>query len=398
MKRLNILLVTDSFFPIIGGVQTIVDKSAVALSKYCNVTVATTRYKNYDYEKKPYKLLCCKGFYNSITNDGMSYPSLDKKFVKELKNGQFDIIHCHTPGNLYRYMLKFGKKNNIPVISTIHNKYYEDALKIVKVKWLAKAITKSFMKIANKSDNVWVISDYSYNYLQSFGLRKDCLLVRNCIDLKPVEDSEKRKQEIYQKHNISKDKIIFLNVGRLIQTKNIDLILNSVKLLRKNTSNFIIIMVGDGSYAEEFKNKVEDNNLKEYFIFTGSIKDRNLLSSYFCASDIILFPSIIEAAGLGPVEGSTFKKPTITIENYPAAEGIIDKENGFLCQNTPVSFCDTMYYCIKNIDICKKVGEKAFKTIYRCYENEENIKELIQNYNKEIENYKNKKTLFEKIK
>lgn len=44
-KRLKILNLIDTYFPVVGGISTVVDRSSIALSKYADVTVGTVKAK-----------------------------------------------------------------------------------------------------------------------------------------------------------------------------------------------------------------------------------------------------------------------------------------------------------------------------------------------------------------
>ncbi len=384
-RKLKILIATETFLPVLGGAQTVVDKSAINLSKFCDVTVATTKYNNYNYPERPYKLLLCKGFYNKITKDGIPFVFLDKKFRKEIMEGKFDVIHCHNAGFLYNYMLKIGKKLHIPVISTVHNVMYHDIKKILKLDFLAKMLTRSF-----KSDFVWKISESSFNFLKQFGIREDCEEMRNCVDLKPEKDIiENGKNEILDKYNLH-GKVILLNVGRVIETKNVDWLITVAKKLKKESKNFKIIVVGNGDYFKTFNNLIAKNKLEDEFLLVGSISDRKLLSKFYSSCDLLLFPSVKEVSPLIPVEAAAFKKATLTPCDSPAAERIIDCKNGYVSQSSSEGFAEKVSYILDNLDQTKEIGENAFKSIYRCYSDEKMIKELIDHYLEDIKKYKEK--------
>ena len=385
-RKLKLLLVTETFFPVTGGVQNVVDKSAISLSKYCDVTIATTKHKKYNYPERPYKLLLCKGFYNKITNDGIPFICLDRKFRNQIKNGNFDIIHCHNAGLIYNYALKIGKKYKIPVISTIHNTIYEDAKELVKSKFLAKLITKNFVKRTNKSDFVWKISEFSFNYLKPFGIRQDCQMMRNCVDLIPNESKiNEAKEEIVSKYNL-KGKTILLNVGRVVKLKNVDWLIDVAKILRDDNNKFVIMVVGDGDYFKEFKKEIEKNNLEKFFVLVGNISSREEISKYYSACDLLLFPSNTrEVSPLIPVEAAAFSKPTLAIKGSPAGEMIVDGENGFLCENDANSFAEKTKIIVEKSKNLSGIGKNANDSIYRCYYDPKMIKELLGHY---VDNFK----------
>ena len=172
-ERLNIVMAVDTFYPVVGGVSTVVDLSATALSEKANVTVVCVKAKGYDEPERKYSVLRCDGYYNKLTKDGMAKPYKDKEFLEKLDKMRIDLIVCHTAGNLMSFFNKYAKKRKIPLTALVHNTMYGDAKHYAKLPFLARWITKGFMKKTNQSDHVWCVSKFCRDYLIDFGLKKD---------------------------------------------------------------------------------------------------------------------------------------------------------------------------------------------------------------------------------
>lgn len=389
-KKLNILMTNDTFYPVIGGVSTVMDNSAIELSKYANVTIVCVKAKGYTDPEKPYKVIRCNGYYNKITKDGMAYPTLDKKFRKKIEEMDIDVIHCHTAGNLMTYFLKVAKKRNIPLVSSVHNCMYEDAKHYIKSPLIAKWITKGFMKKTNKSDQVWCVSQYCKDFLLKYNLREDAIVVRNAVSITP-EISNLSKDELKKSLNINPSTFVFIYICRLIKTKNLDLIIDSVNLIKDKIRDYKVILVGSGNYEQKAKNRIKKLGLEKYFIFTGMIRDRNLLGKYYQISDVITCASIIEAACLIVPEGAAYSVPSITIKGYAPSENITDGYNGFISENAPEIFSESMIYCYNNRQNLPEIGKNANATLYKTYKDKQVINELLTLYQNVADLKKNKK-------
>ena len=114
-KRLKIGLFIDTFFPMVDGVVMVVDNYAKRLSENHDVTVFTTkpRKKGFDDSKLPYKVVRCP----RVPMFGLDYdlplPKLSHKFKKQIDNGEFDIIHIHSPFGVGKSGIRYAKKHKI---------------------------------------------------------------------------------------------------------------------------------------------------------------------------------------------------------------------------------------------------------------------------------------------
>lgn len=396
-KKLKILYFVDNFYPVTGGINTVIDSSCRELIKYADVTVVACKHKTYKDPPRPYTVLRCPGYYNCITNDGMAHPT--KKFTKQLIDGKYDIIHCHTAGNLFKYARKLGKKLQIPVVSTIHNTYKQEAKSYVKSEFLANLITKIFFKITDKSDYLFSVSQFCLDNAKKYGLKKDATLLYNAINFAPITDDkiEEGREFINKLHNIDSTVFVASFISRIIKSKNVDLIINTTKLLKEKypyTTDMKIMIVGDGKYMKYLKKQANKYQLNDYFIFTGMIKDRELLSKYYMRSDLLLFPSTMDSAGLIQVEGAAYKKATLVVENTAPSEKIINHQNGLISKNDPQSYLGEIMYAYHNPIELKEMGCNALKTLYRGYSDKKIIDEILDNYYRIIEDYKSNKRYF----
>ncbi len=392
-KTLKILNLIDTYYPIVGGISTVVDKSSIALSKYADVTVATVKAKNYTDPERPYKILRCRGYNNKITTDGIAYPGLDKKFRKEIEEGGYDIIHCHSPANLMNYAFKVGKKLKIPVVATVHSIFKPDVKHYLKSERLANMVTSHFMKKTNKADYVWAVTAFCRDYVKPFGFTKPITVMNNAIEFVAPENTAELKQRINTLHNMDENTFVMVFVSRMVKVKNVDLIVDAMALLKDKNLNVKIFLVGDGDYFKATKNKIKKLGLENYIIMPGMVKDRDLLAAYYARADVVLFPSYMDSAGLIQVEAAAYKKPTLVIENMAPAEKMINLKNGIIAKNEPQDYADAMLYCCKHKSDLHEIGEEAYKTIYRVYSDKKVTDEILGTYYAIINDYKKKNNL-----
>lgn len=383
MKRLKILHVVENFYPIYGGVTSVVDGLCESLSQFADVTVATVeadlkKGEVFKELQRSYKIVRCKGYKNKLTGDMVACPASDKNFRTFIKEGDFDIIHCHFPLALASYVSRIARKRGIPVIQTIHSLYWYDIQNFIKCKPLADIATRiAVARIQKNADYIWAVSQFCKDFLQKFGLKGKVEVVYNCTE-QEVFNKEKLSHASFA--NVKKHKLTLLTVGRLVKIKNLDLILDSLHLLKNDNLDIHTYIVGSGANEKHLRAKVTKLGLEEQVTFTGPITDKNVLANFYRASDLVLFPSCADSAGLIHVEGAMYGKPTLAIENTAISEKIKDGINGLVSKNNSLDFSNKIRYAYQNKEKLLKMGENAKSSLVRVYSDPAVAMELYQKY------------------
>ena len=106
---------------------------------------------------------------NKITGDMIALPRNDKSFNQFLKETDFDIIHCHFPLELAKFVSKIAHKRGIPVVQTVHSLFWYDIHHFVKSKILAKFLTRIAVKrIKRNADYIWCVTKFCREFLIKF--------------------------------------------------------------------------------------------------------------------------------------------------------------------------------------------------------------------------------------
>ena len=152
-----------------------------------------------------------------------SLPFMDFGFSKILKFIKPDLIHTRlsSAANIAGY---WGKKLKIPVLATIDKfpkkKYYVNAAKILP----CSTPVAEFMKS------------------QGFPHEK-ILILHNAVDVKFYEKNFSIREEIRRRENLDEKKICFLGIGRFVDWKGFDDLINAFAeflKIQKNPENFCL--------------------------------------------------------------------------------------------------------------------------------------------------------------
>ena len=367
-NKTTIGLFIDTFFPMIDGVTMVVDNYAKRLTKYANVIVFAPEYPKaqYDDSKFLYKVVRCKSVKMPIIDYSLPMPKIDKEFMHELNNTKLDIVHIHSPFTIGKIGVEYAKKNNVPVIATMHSQYKRDFLRAVKFEPFANLLTKVIIRQYNKCDECWAVnSEIAKIYYEEYKYKKLPKVMGNATDMKPVENMEQAKKLINEKYNISPDEEVFLFVGRINNLKNVFLIANSLKILKeKYNPKFKMLFVGSGQDEDELKSIIDKNNMNQDIIMCGKISDRELLANIYARADLFLFPSLYDASSIVQIEAASQKTPTLFVKGASTTATITENVNGFISQNNEENFAEKINEIINNKALYNSVCENVYKDIY----------------------------------
>ncbi len=365
-KKLNIALFTDAFYPMIDGVITVVNHYARILKDRANLFVVAPRRKGYE-DKFDYEVIRCGAIRVPLIGYDYATPGCDRKFMKEMRKRDIDIIHIHSPFNVGKIGVKIAKEKNIPVVATMHSQFKQDFKRAAKLDCIVNMLLKSIMKAYNGCDEVWAVNENTQEILKGYGYKGASYVMRNGTEMLPVDKKAARKK-ICELHGIDAKTPTFLFVGRMIVLKNIIFIAESLKILKDRGIDFKMIYVGDGMDLERLKDCVKELGIQDNVIFTGSLNDRKLIADYYAASDLVLFPSPYDTDGLVKYEGAAQHTPTVLMEGIAAIGGLTNDHNAFISKPTQEGFADKVEQVLKDKKLYDQVAETAHKELYRTWE------------------------------
>lgn len=363
-KRLRILEVIDNYFPTIDGVVRVVDSYAENLNEKADCTVFAPWYPGSPKINK-YKLILSPSISGGKYGVRLPVPYFSFKLRKFFKNNKFDIIHCHSPVTLAGYIVKYAKKNNIPLVFTLHTRFHEEINAHVKIKFLQKFALNFLLRNMRKMEYFWTVSDSGRELLNDvYNIKSDCKIMRNGAHMCEETANKDIVEKIKREYDLAKCDVVLLDVGRLVKVKNYDLIFETVSILKNKGYSVKVFIVGDGDYRNELISHVAEYNLSNEVILTGYVGDEETLASYYLASDMFVLPSTFDTSSLVVRDAYAMSLPVLTVKNSAAAEGIIDNHNGFIAECNSTAFAEKIEYVIANKKILSDIAKNSKKELY----------------------------------
>jgi phosphatidylinositol alpha 1,6-mannosyltransferase len=254
-----------------------------------------------------------------------SLPS-PKTFDAVLNEFKPDIIHFNSPCPLAFASLKYGRKHDVPVVSTYHTHFLSYA-QYYKLKPFVEAGWMLYHHVYNQCAQVYVPSTPILDELEAGGLRTLQFLPHG-VDVNafnPTFFSENWKKEIG-----AEDKFVVLYAGRLVWEKDLRVLADVYKSLTQNRKDVVFVLAGDGPIQNELEQMMPDA------IFLGHLNTKQVATA-FASSDAFIFPSKTETFGNVTLEAMACGNVPLCAAAGGALDLIRNEENGFLIEPDDVN-------------------------------------------------------------
>ena len=262
--------------------------------------------------------------YNSILNGVSIEEILEKKcsnpfvrifntiirFKKVIRNKKIDVIHINVyngVGMVYAYMArKMGIKN---IIVHAHNSGIDDD------KFKIKAILHSICKklFSKYADNYIACSKEAANFCFKIPKNKNLTIINNGIDTERFKYNPEIREQYRKEFDVEKNLVIG-NVGRFVEQKNHEFLLEVFWNIKKIKPEAKLLLVGSGTLEEIIKSKIKTLNIAKDVII---LKERNDIQNILQALDILCLPSKYEGLGIVAIEAQACGTKCVVSDGVP---------------------------------------------------------------------------------
>lgn len=121
-------------------------------------------------------------------------------------------------------------------------------------------------------------------------------------------------------------------VGRLVEHKNLDLLIKALQIVKADIPDVKALIVGDGPENAKLKSLVTERKLEKNVDFSGFLEDYNEALALMKSAGIFVLPSSREGFGMAALEANACGLPVVTIDHkMNAVMDLVTKETGSIC-------------------------------------------------------------------
>ncbi len=223
-----------------------------------------------------------------------------KQIKKILREGQFDLVHCHTEtGGILTRLAKRADKNAKYIFTPHGMSFYEGSS--LKSRIVYKTVEKW---ICGGMDGNIAINQGERAVLEKWNRKTAFYTGGIGLDLESVTAEESSGEDIKAELAIPADASVLLSVGELNDNKNHSVILKAIA----DMPNVYYVICGVGEKRDSLLALAEQLGMGERLILTGYRYD---VKRFYFAADVFAFPSFHEGLPVSLCEAMAAGLPAV---------------------------------------------------------------------------------------
>ena len=304
-----------------------------------------------------------------------------KRLYSSLRNGKYDVIHCHLH-YFCGVVMCVGWFAGVPVrISHSHldTRYKESKCSTIRkfYVYIMKFLIRIFATtgLACSEPAAKDLFGNSWSADKRFAV---CFCSLNIERFRGLYNDADKILRLKKKLSLPEESFVLGHIGRFTEQKNHAMLIQIFKNFLSLRPNSHLILLGEGDCQDAIKGIVHRSGLNNNVHFLGN---QNAVEKFLALMDVFIFPSKWEGLGLVVVEAQAAGIPTIASTAVPP-DAIICKE---LVERLPLStrpeeWAETILALRGKGDV-----DKAFEQVRESkFSIKNNIKELLYFWHVEV--------------
>ena len=177
---------------------------------------------------------------------------------------------------------------------------------------------------------------------------------------------------------ISLHAYVILFVGRLIDVKRPDLLMQAAGRVLSECSGSHLILAGDGVWRDRIESWAHSADVDERVHVLGTRSD---MPAVYGASDVLALPSEREALSIALLESAASGMPSVAFDVGGNREAVVDGQTGYLCAfPNSDQFADCLVRLFVDTDGRVLMGERARKRAISLFSPKSRVQSLTESY------------------
>ncbi|MFD6391181.1 glycosyltransferase family 4 protein [Nocardia sp. NPDC060259] len=382
---MKILLISTTYRPRLGGLETYITTMAEHLARDHEVTVVTNR----DAWDQPMNAmengvrvlrggaLLHSPVANSVPWEAALFSVLTD--ITALTNGlDFDVVHTHTQAALLLASMA-GLDKRAPLVASFHET--EPAAEPGGTE------RSRFVFRACAPDRVVAGSQAFAAQATSFGYSTEQVrIVYHGVTAPPIHHQASRS-DVRSRAHVPEDGVLICLIGRFKPRKGQHRLLDAFLEMR-HRDRARLLMVGscnsaDTSYLSELRTRINEHGLHQHVTLLAECSD-SVRDAVWAASDIATQPSSVEGLGLACIEAMHAGLPVVATDTAGLNE-VLTHDTGLLLDTTdPTKFAAALDTLVEDPVQRLGIGAKARRRARTVFSVERAVTDTVAVYHEVI--------------
>lgn len=299
--------------------------------------------------------------------------SLVRRIRALIRQGRFDIVHCHqyTP-YIYGWLGALGTRAK--TVLTEHGRFYPDRYryKALLFNVIAARLSEALVSISEATREALV----KYEFMPRSRIR----VIYNGI--RPLTHSEDAVRELRADFGIPEEAFIAGTVARLDPVKNQVMMLEAFSAFLQQHPDSWLLMVGDGPDRDLLEERARMLGIDRQTIFTGFVNEP---VNHLALMDVFLLSSHTEGTSMTLLEAMSLGVPSIVTRVGGNPEIIQHMNNGLLVSpDDAVGFCEALRALHADPELRERLKRGARETFEARFSAQAMVQQYLSLYRKAV--------------
>ncbi len=316
---MNILTITNSYFPNKGGVASSVESLASGLRRTgWNVLVLTPQFHPDDESIAGVQRLPLTDWDRVLANDFRIAP--DSALYRQIGAFHPDLIHIHGPFHLGPVATRLADDLALPLVYTHHTKLEEFIHYSAAANLTSEAVQAFYVGFANQCDLVLAPSGVITNDLQKLGVKRPLHIMPSGLHASWFAEKSDAL--------VASDRHRIGIVGRVSKEKSSRALAQAAISYLKRDDSADLVVIGDGGQLEEIRRDSAAQGLMHRITCTGFI-DNQAVGAHLDQLDVVINAPDTDTQCIVLLEAQARGVPVIASDVPVAREFVCEVADGF---------------------------------------------------------------------
>ena len=355
---MNILMLSDVYFPRVNGVSTSMQTFCRELVRMGHaVTIVAPDYGTeeavgeFEMIRLPSRVI----FFDP--EDRLIKRSAMRSAIERLSKRSWDVIHIHTPFRAHEIGVQVARLTGRPTVESYHTYFEQYAANYLP--WLPTAVLRFGVRhfsrrLCRDVDHLIVPSEEMAAVLRGYGISTASTVVPTGIRLDEFAGGD--PDGFRRTHGIGADQPLVLTVSRLAIEKNIDFLLRVARVLVREFKDLVFVVAGEGPDVGRLRQLARSLDLESHVRFLGNLDRRTTLLDCYSAADVFMFASRTETQGLVLIEAMAMGAPIVSTAVMGTATVLRNVQSALVSEEDVPAFASRVAQLLRSPEARKRLS------------------------------------------
>jgi 1,2-diacylglycerol 3-alpha-glucosyltransferase len=364
---MRVLMISDVYFPRVNGVSTSIQVFRAEMPALgVHTALIAPRYPGGASDPDADLMRVASVQVPRDPEDRLMRAADLRRLRRELRAGQFDIVHVQTPFVAHYAGLAIARQLQVPVVETYHT-YFEHYLHHY-LPFLPSPLTRFAARRFTVSqcaavDAVIAPSSQMADGLRGYGVRTPIRVIPTGMPRSAFVPGE--GQRFRAAHGIAADRPVATFVGRVAFEKNIDFLLDMLQFLRAAVPNVLLVIAGEGPASDHLRRRAQAERLAGNVLFVGYLERSTALRDCYRAADVFVFASRTETQGLVLLEAMAQGTPVVSTAVMGTIDVLAGTSGSVVVPEDRRAFADAVAAVLTDSRRRAELGRRALEDAHR---------------------------------